>query len=194
MIVRLRRVRQIIDEAHRNAVSYYVHVGRKLRARGVHHPLVRPSRIHRTQARLRVIGLNVLFQLDTRASHVPGFQRDLAAKLTLNGEAPLQRVTGALVDVDAGLLNLRWPDYGRSKDIEPAELGNEVVAGKRLRQIVRQPGREAEQRIEIRSRVVDAARLATRSWDLPTRRCRRAGRSCCSRCGRSPWACRPVRR
>ena len=40
-----------------------------------------------------------------------------------------QGVAGALIDIDARLLNLRGTHYCRSKDIEAAELWNEVIAG-----------------------------------------------------------------
>ena len=61
-------MRQVVDEAHRNAVAHYIDVGGELGSRGVFKSRVRAAGIHRTQTGLGVIRLHVLLQLQAEAA------------------------------------------------------------------------------------------------------------------------------
>src|SRR5206468_9557031 len=98
------------------------------RIRRILHAQVGPARIGRAQARVRIVGLDVLLQLDAQGGQVADFEHCVPGQLTLDREVPLQTVAGALVDVDSGRLDLYRPDHVGAERVQVAVLRNEVVA------------------------------------------------------------------
>src|SRR5260370_1505123 len=129
-------MRQVVDETNRYAVADHVDIRGELGAGRVLHAQVRPPGIYRGEPRLRIVRLDVLFQLKAHGGEIAGFDYHLLCQFALNGKSPLERVTGSLIQVDSGLLGLSWSYDRGSKDIESVGLGNEVVAGRPLAQVV----------------------------------------------------------
>src|SRR5262245_26972033 len=102
-------MRQVIDEAHRYTVTRHAQIRREHRSGSVLKTQEWPSWIDGACARPRIVGLDVLFQLQSQRRQVPGFYNQPTPEFPLNRKRPLQGVAGSLVQVDSRLLNLRRP-------------------------------------------------------------------------------------
>ena len=97
VIIRLRRMRQIIDLPDRNRIADHRDVAGEWRIRRILHAEVRPAGIDRAQAGVGVVGLDVLLELESQSGQVAHFEHRAAGQLTLNREVPLHAVAGALI-------------------------------------------------------------------------------------------------
>ena len=80
MVVRLRRVRQVVDESDRHAVARHAHVAREHRTGRKLQAEVRTARVDCSSAGQRVVGLNVLLQLQAQVGHVTGFDNECPSR------------------------------------------------------------------------------------------------------------------
>ena len=136
LIIGLRRVGQIIDLTNRNRIPDHVDVARERSVRRILHAEVRPPRIRRARAGVRVVGLNVLLQFESQSGKVSNFEHRASGQLALDREVPLQAIAGPLINVDAGGLDLHRSDHRRSERAQSPILRNEIVAAQCLRDIV----------------------------------------------------------
>ena len=128
VVVGLRRVRQIVDEADRDGVADYVNVAGERGTGCVDDARVRTPGIDGAETGLRVVGLYILFELEPEGSEVADLEDDVLRQFTLYGTVPLKHVAVALVQVDAGRLNLHRSDGRGSENIE-AEVTGEPTPG-----------------------------------------------------------------